>query len=828
MPITETEKKHLLRLRRELAGCTVLLKTNGDFPLKKPGKLALYGNGARHTIKGGTGSGEVNSRFFITAERGLKKAGFAITTGSWLDAYDRVLEDTRRRFLDDIRARARAHRTLAIIESFGAVMSEPEYEIPLETGEDNDAAVYVLARISGEGSDRTFAKGDIALTDTEVRDILALSRSGRPFLLVLNTGGPVDLTPVVDEVPNILILSQLGAETGTALARILLGRDTPSGKLTTTWAGIKDYPSIGDFGDRNDTHYREGIYVGYRYFDTAGITPLFPFGHGLSYTTFTQQVQRVYAQGETVHAEILVRNTGSCKGREVVQLYVSVPSGRLDQPVKTLAAFAKTKELQPGEEEILCPAFRMRGLSSYDTQQAAYILEAGDYILSAGTSSADVQCCGIIRLPSEVITVKTRNLFASSPEDVRPGIRPAPSTSPSTAPQPAAAPDRGTIRKDVPLITVPAAAIRSVTVNYGRKEIIDPLAEKLSSVELAYLNIGAFSEKGGIASVVGDASISVAGAAGETARILREKGIDSLVMADGPAGLRLAKHAARRGDKVTAIGPVMQESLSELLPGPLKVLLKFLEKRPRKSDVLIHQYATAIPIGTALAQSWDESLAEACGDIVGAEMEQFGVHLWLAPALNIHRDIRCGRNFEYFSEDPLISGRMAAALTNGVQRHSGCGVTIKHFAANNQETNRYSNNSIVSERAFREIYLKGFEICIRTARPAAVMTSYNLLNGTHTSELQGLVRDVLRCELGFDGVVMTDWIVKQMYDKNAVYLPPRADLTTAADGDLFMPGSAEDHRAVLEGLAAGTVTRRHLEESASRLLRLIRTLHQDT
>ena len=243
--------------------------------------------------------------------------------------------------------------------------------------------------------------------------------------------------------------------------------------------------------------------------------------------------------------------------------------------------------------------------------------------------------------------------------------------------------------------------------------------------------------------------------------------------------------------------------------------------QPREDSEIFEQYATAIPIGTAIAQSWNPLLAECCGDIVGSEMERFGIHLWLAPALNIHRSIRCGRNYEYFSEDPLISGVFAAALTKGVQSHPGCGVTIKHFAANNQETNRYNNNSVASERALREIYLKGFEICVHLAQPKALMTSYNLLNGVHTSERKDLLGDVLRSEFGFKGIVMTDWVTSSdILSAGAKYPAPEAYKVALAGNDLFMPGSRQEVDNLTEALKDGFITREDLMRNATRIYRM--------
>ncbi len=265
----------------------------------------------------------------------------------------------------------------------------------------------------------------------------------------------------------------------------------------------------------------------------------------------------------------------------------------------------------------------------------------------------------------------------------------------------------------------------------------------------------------------------------------------------------------------------MPESMVKLLTEEEAAYMESMQPKPKQGTKILEQYATAIPIGTAIAQSWNLELAECCGDIVGNEMERFGIHLWLAPALNIQRSIRCGRNFEYFSEDPLISGMFAAAITKGVQKHPGCGVTIKHFAANNQETNRSDNNSIVSERAMREIYLKGFAICIRMAQPKALMTSYNLLNGIHTSERRDLLEDVLRCEFGFDGIVMTDWVIGSgILNAGAKYVSPEAYKVALAGNDLFMPGNQREVDNLTEALADGRISREQLQENATRVYRM--------
>lgn len=808
MELFDYEKKHSDFLREHLAECTVLLKTNGAFPLREPGRIAAYGCGVRGTIKGGTGSGEVNSRYFVNVEQGLKDAGFTITTEKWLNDYEVVRAEAKRQFIKDIKAKAKANGEMAMMAAMGAVMPEPDHDLPLH-GE-GDTAIYVLSRISGEGNDRV-VDGDVKLCASEKRDILALNKKYEKFMLVINTGGPVDLSEV-SEVSNILVMSQLGCESGNGLADILLGTQNPSGKLTTTWSAWEDYCNVGDFGGKADTHYTEGIYVGYRYFDSVGKRALYPFGHGLSYTTFAIKTDSVTAEGEVVTVKATVTNTGSRAGKEVVQVYLSAPAGKLDKPYQDLAGFAKTSELAPGASEQVTVTFKLRDLASYDEERSAYILEAGNYLVRVGNSSVDTKVAALIALDGEVITLQARKA-CGSPDfvDWKPESRAA-----------------AQISADVPVVCVRADSVSTEKAVYDTPVEVEEAVKALTDEQLAYLNVGAAASGGGMLSVIGNASTLVSGAAGESSGIAKDQGFPVMVMADGPAGLRLHRKFYRDAKGVHAIGQSgLPESMLETLPAPMQWMMKLMggSDKVKKGVTVEYQYCTAIPIGTALAQSWNLALAEGCGDIVGNEMERFGVNFWLAPALNIHRSILCGRNFEYFSEDPLIGGRMAAALTNGVQKHPGCATTIKHYCANNQETNRYTNNSQVSERAMREIYLRGFEVCVRESQPHAVMTSYNLLNGEHTSERRDLCEDILRSEWGYHGIVMTDWLIAAMPgDKASPYRKPKASLIAAASGELVMPGDKNDVKDILEGLQNGNITREQLEINASRLYRVVNLL----
>lgn len=750
------EIEHIDFLRRSAPECMVLLKTDGAFPLNETCAVALYGSGARRTLKGGTGSGDVNVRAFTTIEEGLDKAGFEITTKDWLTSYEQIYVEARKKFVQSIKNEAEKKGIPAIIFGMGAIMPEPEYDLTLQKS--GELAIYVLSRISGEGADRKPIKGDIKLTDTEVRDILYLNEHFRKFMLVLNVGGVVDLSPV-NSVKNILLLSQVGMTIGDSFADVLLGKSYPSGHLASTWAMWEDYKEI-DFGDEDDTEYNEGIFVGYRYFDTENVAPLYPFGYGLGYTAFSINTQACRIEETRATVTVEVKNTGKFSGKEVVQAYVSMPQGKLVQPHQMLVGFGKTKELLPGESEYLKISFDLKDFASYDAECACKILEVGTYILRVGTHSRNTEVCGEIILENDILVEQLTNIGHCADQlswaDNRPN---------------------------------------------QHSEIREQL-KAFSDEELAYLCVGGFVEEGS-KSVIGNAGIKVAGAAGETTSRFLDKNIHSLVMADGPAGLRLSRQYGVDEKGVYAVGDEVPAAFVEFIDE--KILAMFGKKEKVERHGEIHdQYCSAIPIGTALAQSFNLDLVEKCGDLVGEEMERFGVHIWLAPALNIQRSPLCGRNFEYYSEDPYISGKMAAAVTKGVQSHKGCGVTIKHFCCNNQETNRFHSNSIMDERTLREIYLKGFEIVVKEANPVAIMTSYNLLNGEHTSQRHDLNVTVLRNEWGYNGLVMSDWLTPG-FGLQCKYPYACASGSIKAGNDLMMPGGKGDIENLMSALASADI-----------------------
>ncbi|CUX25140.1 glycoside hydrolase family 3 protein [Clostridium sp. C105KSO13] len=829
------EEEHIKQSREMAAECVVLLKSDGTLPLTKTGKIAAFGSGVRRTIKGGTGSGDVNVRHFVTVEEGLENAGFAITSKSWLDGYDQIMADARTKFIQEIKDRAKEIGASPLIYSMGKVMEEPEYELPLTA--EGDTAIYVLARNSGEGADRKNERGDVKLTETEKRDIEILNERYAHFVLVLNVGGMVDLSEIAD-VKNVLLLGQLGTVTGDVLADLLLGKSYPSGKLTMTWAPVTDYPSTDGFGEMDATCYREGIYVGYRFFDTEGVEPVYAFGYGLGYTTFRIETKNFTADEKQVSVTVAVKNVGNYVGKEVVQVYYCAPQGKLGKAYQELAGFAKTKELKPQEEQELTITFPTIDMASYDTKSAAYKLEAGEYVIRVGSSSRDTEVCGIISLDDEIMTLRVKNICPGDESEY-------------DRDREAACVSEEKISENIPRVVISSEKMELKKVSYssepqelakgescswedvvtGRKRIEEFVAG-LSEEELVYLCLGAYEPAANGMSIIGNASFSIAGAAGETTKRLQHLGVDTMTMADGPAGIRLSTAYQVLENKVISKNNSFTGYMDFMEPEEMKAMAALMPKvtTEEKEAPTYYQYCIAIPIGTALAQSWNTEVCRQYGDMVGEEMELFGVNLWLAPAVNIMRSPLCGRNFEYYSEDPFLSGCIGAGVIEGVQKHPGCGTTIKHFVCNNQETNRYASNSVVSERALREIYLKAFEVAIKKCPPYAVMSSYNLVNGEHTCSSKDLLTHVLRDEWKYEGLVMTDWYVtsKDMHQmtnsRKNKYDRASASGCVKAGNALTMPGAESDREDIMNALHSkeeGTLTKSELQIAAGQVLQAI-------
>ena len=788
------EQAHAALARRAAAAGIVLLKNTGILPLDPAAPVALLGAGAGRTVKGGIGSGDVNNRANVTIYEGLKAAGAQITSEGWLADYEARYQAARLAWKDKILADAKE-----VENPFDAYAANP-FTLPqgrpvaAQDLKKAAAALYVISRISGEGKDRRLEKGDYYLSDAEHADLLALDRMGLPIVLLLNAGGPVELTALLEETSHIeaiLQLSQLGQEGGHAVADVLLGKATPEGKLTATWARhYEDYPDAGRFGyldgDLDKAVYSEGIYVGYRWFDSFGVQPLFPFGFGLSYTSFAIRFAGLRTLPGAVEVDLSVQNTGICfSGREVAQVYLSCPQKGGAREFRRLAGFAKTRLLAPGEGETLTISIPQKQLASFDPRRAGWVVDEGLYGVWAGSSSADLELCARLRVAADTLIEQTHPICPAAQPIQEPGASPAA----LAARQAAAAPVWDFTPQAEP---APAAPVCPPA---------DGPAEEL--VPLLYGNI----TQG--ASTLGSAGRRVPGSAGETTEAMEAGGVPSLIMADGPAGLRLRQsyQVDRADGSVYGAGV-----LSSLENG-------FLETPPYHEDAdTYYQFCTAFPVGTALAQTWDLELMRAFGQAVAVEMEEFGVDLWLAPGMNIHRNPLCGRNFEYYSEDPLLSGLLAAAVTAGVQGDGRCGVTLKHFACNNQEDHRMGVDVQVSERALREIYLRGFEIAVRAAAPAAVMTSYNRINGVYSANNPDLCTVLLRQEWGFGGLVMTDWNTTVPADGST---PWRC---AAAGNDVIMPGNPGDDADIRRALRSGELSEEAVRAAAGRLIALTKRL----
>ena len=805
LDVSPREEKIRALSRKAAAEGMVLLENKGILPLEQGAKIALFGRGARYTIKGGTGSGDVNSRNTITVDQGLRGAGFRIVNSDYLDRYDALFAESRRKWEKAVYEAAGPDRDpRKLYHAHASMLLElPDLPIRPEDVSGADAAVYVISRISGEFADRHAEKGDYFLSDREEAELGFLGSLGLPVIVLLNVGGVIDVSFTERfRTDALLLMSQAGSEGGNAVADVLCGNVNPCGRLTDTWAyRYEDYPSSADFSHRNgnltEEYYTEGIYVGYRYFDSFGVRPRYPFGYGLSYTDFSCEVCGAELKGREIAVRVKVRNTGSRPGRQVVQLYAACPSGELTTERKRLTAFGKTGVLAPGAEETLTLSFAADRLAVYHEGRSAYLLQAGEYGIFAGENAA-------VLIPAVRLSVKETVLL----EQLTPVCELMETLKEIRPENPDE--DLGRFSFPCPCIDITEAAklpaAQAAAETDGERAAREKAAAIASGMTLhdkACLVVGARSAMAG--EIVGVQAMSVPGAAGETVSFA-DYGLPGMVLADGPAGVRL--NADYEIDPGT--GEIIQpKDWFEMLER------RFFNKVVRHEGTeLRYQITTAIPIGTLLAQSFDTALVEEVGRAIADELRAFGIAVWLAPGMNIHRNPLCGRNFEYYSEDPLVSGLMAAAITRGVQHEPGVGVSIKHFACNNQEDNRMHVNEMITERTLREIYLKGFEIAVKTAAPMTIMTSYNRINGVHSANSYDLCTVVARQEWGFRGYIMTDWSTTNGGGSNAAKC-------IAAGNDLVMPGKDSDIREIedaVEGKRLPHLPEAKLDESVIRLI----------
>ncbi len=775
-----------ISLKAAKEGMVLLYNRDQTLPLS-PCTVAMFGNGAARTIRGGTGSGDpfnggltgggdanvdLSPRYHIQLLPAMKEAGFTVLNEVQIEKngerYDTALRELPDRVM--------------------ATLKLPEEEIREEDARELAAAaktaIFVLSRNSGEGNDRK-VEDDFDLSAVEKEDLALLRRYFKRLILLLNVGGPVNVSDLqAADADAILLIGQGGQECGAAAAAVLTGETNPSGKLTTTWAAdYADYPSAGTYlSDRDTSLYTEGIYVGYRFFDTFGRTPGYAFGYGLSYTTFELKTVSAVVENNILKTVTEVVNTGCFAGREVVQLYVSAPSTELDMPYQELKGFEKTKLLAPGEKELVEIAVPLKDLHSFSKRGSAYILSRGFYIVRIGSASDQTKAVAAVHIPELVETVLVLPVLPLKQElQELTGLRgrdnrgEAASLSILKPDLPFVTEDRRSAFADQQVTTyttdpayeaaLPYENVQLVEAKESRYEDLlagrvtaEEFVSQLTEEELSTFVCGTgWGVEDDANPIIGANSESVPGAAGETTHTLAEKfGVPSLVLADGPGGVRISQHFEATnvdtGEKQT-----------------------------------VYHYCIAWPIGTHLAQSFDRVLLREVGEGMNADLRAMNIDILLGPGVNIHRNPLCGRNFEYFSEDPLLAGEMAAAVTLGIQKDDTAAACVKHYALNNQETNRHANNSVAGERAIREIYLEPFRLSVVKGRTMSFMTSYNLVNGVPTADDYDLCTNLARGEWGFDGLIMTDW--------NGGSSTPSKSMH--AGNDLITPGGFEKSIEIL-------------------------------
>lgn len=719
--------------RRAGAEGTVLLKNDGVLPLSKTGSTAFFGRVQRDYFYVGYGSGgDVNPDYLVSPMDALEARGDI--------AYDKALADRYRLWCQA--------NVPPVMDWAQWPTCHPEMELSEEAvraaAQRNDAAVVILGRAMGEAMDNRPEPGGYYLTEAEKALLAQITAAFRKVCVVVDAGNIMDLS-WVEEYPigALLYAFQGGMESGNALIDVLYGDAQPGGRLTDTVPRhYEDAPSYGHFGGRDFNEYREDIYVGYRYYETfAQDKVLYPFGFGLSYTSF--RVESAAAAWHTSwDLRIQVTNTGSRPGRQVVQVYVEAPQGKLGKAARVLADYWKTPELAPGQSAAVSLWIDLESLASFDDSGVtghpyAYVLEAGAYRLYVGTDVRSASLAGRLFLEEQTLTAQLES--QCSPTQDFPRLHPREEGGrlvPGFEPVPRAE----SRRKDQVLENLPEPIPFTGDLGISFRDVckgthgMDDFIAQLTPEELNALCKG----EGQMDSPLG--TKGNAGMLGGTTRSLRDKGVPTLTTTDGPSGIRVCC------------------------------------------------YTALLPCGTALASSWDVKAVEALGHLFGQEMVRKGSDILLGPGLNIHRDPLCGRNFEYYSEDPLLSGTVAAAMVRGIQSVPGRSACVKHFACNNQEENRNRNDSRLSQRALREIYLRGFEICLRDAAPLCLMSSYNQINGIWGHYQYELVTGILRREWGYDGLVMTDWWMQPCTDPDFPELWNDA-YRLRAQVDVLMPGS---------------------------------------
>lgn len=763
----DLEKYAALARQAVAEGCVLLENEGQALPLRDGERVAVFGRMAFHYYKSGLGSGGlVNTRYVVGILDALKECEGVHLDEKLMGIYeDWIMENP----YDEG-------------QGWGHVpWCQKEMDVTeemLDCARRNDVSLVVIGRTAGEDQDNNAKAGSYCLTETEEDMIRRVCEVSERTVVVLNVGNIIDMSWVEKYRPQaVLYVWQGGQEGGNGVADVLTGKVCACGKLTDTIAAdIKDYPSTENFGDPFKNYYKEDIYVGYRYFETfARDKVLYPFGYGLSYTTFEMKAGVLKNTGDEITVSATVANTGEVKGKEVVQVYVKVPQGKLGNPARKLIGFAKTKELESGEQEEVCIVIPKYDMASYDDSgvtgyKSCYVLEEGTYEIFVGSDVRSAVSVGCYEEEFRVIE-ELEEVYAPVEKFQRMKAVLLPDGTYQA------------VTEDVPVRTIDpqerrANEIPETYVYTGDKgyKLVDVLDKKVSMEEF----VAQISEEDLIAMFRGEGMCSPKVTAGTAAAFggvtdgLTALGIPVGCCSDGPSGIRMDC-----GTK-----------------------------------------AFSLPNGTSLGGTFNVKLVGALYEMTGKELRLNKIDSLLGPGMNIHRNPLNGRNFEYISEDPILTGRICAAQVKAMAK-SGIGSTIKHFCGNNQEVGRSTSDSVISERALREIYLKGFEIAVKEGGARSVMTTYGSVNGLWTAGSYDLCTTILRKEWGFDGIVMTDWWAKSNYEGHQAEVPVKAPMV-AAQNDIYMVVSDAkanpENDDVEEMLHAGKITLGELQRNAANIL----------
>ena len=763
----DLEKYAALARQAVAEGCVLLENEGQALPLRDGERVAVFGRMAFHYYKSGLGSGGlVNTRYVVGILDALKECEGVHLDEKLMGIYEDWIKENP---YDEGQGWGRVpwcQKEMDVTEEM------------LDCARRNDVSLVVIGRTAGEDQDNNAKAGSYCLTETEEDMIRRVCEVSERTVVVLNVGNIIDMSWVEKYRPQaVLYVWQGGQEGGNGVADVLTGKVCACGKLTDTIAAdIKDYPSTENFGDPFKNYYKEDIYVGYRYFETfAKDKVLYPFGYGMSYTTFETRAEILKNTGDEITVSVTVSNTGEVRGKEVVQVYVKVPQGKLGNPARKLIGFAKTKELAPGEQEEVCIVIQKYDMASYDDSgvtghKSCYVLEEGTYEIFVGS---DVRSAVSVGCYEEEFRVIEELEEAYAPVEKFQRMK-------------AVLLSDGTyqaVTEDVPIRTIDPQERRAnempeTYVYTGDKgyKLVDVLDKKVSMEEF----VAQISEEDLIAMFRGEGMCSPKVTAGTAAAFggvtdgLIALGIPVGCCSDGPSGIRMDC-----GTK-----------------------------------------AFSMPNGTSLGCTFNVELVGALYEMTGKELRLNKIDSLLGPGMNIHRNPLNGRNFEYISEDPILTGRICAAQVKAMAK-SGIGSTIKHFCGNNQEVGRSTSDSVISERALREIYLKGFEIAVKEGGARSVMTTYGSVNGLWTAGSYDLCTTILRKEWGFDGIVMTDWWAKSNYKGHQAEVPVKAPMV-AAQNDIYMvvsdAKSNPENDDVEEMLHAGKITLGELQRNAANIL----------